>query len=296
MRKSFAFSVFAVVAVASSVAGAAERDLFSNVRADSVFVPSNGAAAASPAQKATDSRISDGARLAQLLEVAGLNATRDGSRAVVSKTTVAGRAVPVQATISEDQNNVSIALLLSVAGSSESVTTEKLLAMLEANRKHAPVSFAYQADQKRFEIGQTLLNRNIGSNELRRAVDQLVQVAGETKSLWQIEAPAANNASSDQAERNASTPSLVGKWSAARSKTEAFAVQFNGDNTFVLVYVNGGRQTRSNGKYSVSSSKLTLEGKDGFRLAGSINSPSNSEFRFVPENSTSTGLTFKRAK
>jgi len=267
MRKSFAFSVFAVVAVASSVAGAAERDLFSNVRADSVFVPSNGAAAASPAQKATDSRISDGARLAQLLEVAGLNATRDGSRAVVSKTTVAGRAVPVQATISEDQNNVSIAL-----------------------------SFAYRADQKRFEIGQTLLNRSIGSNELRRAVDRLVRVAGETKSLWQIEAPAANNASSDQAERNASTPSLVGKWSAARSKTEAFAVQFNGDNTFVLVYVNGGRQTRSNGKYSVSSSKLTLEGKDGFRLAGSINSPSNSEFRFVPENSTSTGLTFKRAK
>jgi hypothetical protein len=108
--------------------------------------------------------------------------------------------------------------------------------------------------------------------------------------------PSASNKDQARATENrrANRISLTGKWSTSRSATEAFAIQFNADQTFVLVYVNGTNQSRSTGTFSLRGSTLTFDGQQGFRLTGTIVSSQDGEFQFTPQNGSA--LRFKRSK
>jgi hypothetical protein len=92
--------------------------------------------------------------------------------------------------------------------------------------------------------------------------------------------------------------SLQGRWAASRSATEAFAMQINGDSTFVLVSVISGKQSRSSGKLTLLNGQLTLEGTDGIRIAGAVTMVSSSELQFSPQatNGTSAALSFRKAQ
>ena len=121
------------------------------------------------------------------------------------------------------------------------------------------------------------------------------QVATKTAPA-QTAAPAQGNANA-ATPAPAANPSLVGKWSAARSEKEAFAMQLNADGTFVLVHVADGKQNRSTGKFTFSGQQLTIVGSDGTRLSGTISQQSQQEFHFLPAGATSKtpSLVFKRA-
>ena len=86
---------------------------------------------------------------------------------------------------------------------------------------------------------------------------------------------------------------LVGKWAAARSKTEAFALQINTDGTFALVTVSGGKTSQSTGKYTLVGNKLTLTDTKGTKIAGTATLRSAKEFKFLPTGAKSP-LTFKK--
>ena len=86
---------------------------------------------------------------------------------------------------------------------------------------------------------------------------------------------------------------LVGRWSAARSKQEAFALLLSRDGAFVLVYVRGGKQIRSTGKFTLSGQSLVLRTKS-LTLSGAFRRLSDKQFQFQPKNSASP-LTFNRA-
>ena len=107
--------------------------------------------------------------------------------------------------------------------------------------------------------------------------------------------PASPTAASPQLAANA----LLGRWSASRSATEAFAILFNADGTFVLVSVSNGKQARSTGKFTLQNSQLTLETSDGGRLLAKVTLVTASEFRFEQQQTTSvtgTPLTFRKAQ
>ena len=107
--------------------------------------------------------------------------------------------------------------------------------------------------------------------------------------------PASPTAASPQLAANA----LQGRWSASRSATEAFAILFNADGTFVLVSVSNGKQARSMGKFTLQNSQLTLETSDGGRLLAKVTLVTASEFRFEQQQTTSvtgTPLTFRKAQ
>ncbi len=293
MRKFFAF---AVIAAATSGALSAEKELFSDVRTGAVFAPSAGSTTTTPAVRPGQGKVRDPEQLGRILGEAGFSAKKEDDRTASTDTVAADRSLPVEIAISEDGIRLTIALLLSVVETESTLTTKKLLALLEANRKHAPASFTYNSEVKRFEINRILANEKITANVLRNAIDGLAQIATETESLWQLDASSKTPTSEPTAEPEMTTPSLVGRWSATRSKTEAFAIQFKADNTFDLVYVNSGKQTKSSGKFSIEGTKLTLEGKASFRLAGTIKSAGDQEFQLLLENSTLAPLVFKRAK
>lgn len=120
-------------------------------------------------------------------------------------------------------------------------------------------------------------------------------------------APAATSAAPPAATSNSGTSAatvsptlskaLNGRWTAVRSKTEAFAVQFETDGTFRLAYVNNGKTTTSTGRFSLNADRLTLTGTDGVTMTGAVNSSSDSEFQFVPVSGAAKDatLTFRKA-
>lgn len=93
----------------------------------------------------------------------------------------------------------------------------------------------------------------------------------------------------------AQTASVIGRWSAARSATEAFAMQLNTDGSFTLVYVKDGKQSKSTGKYTLAGSQLTLNTNDGGKFNGSISNVTARSFEFIPPTNAAGKLTFQKA-
>ena len=294
MRTICALPGLVAIAIAST-AFAAEKELFSDVRAGAVFAPSGESSSTTSISGSEKTKVRDLSQLERVFREAGFSVEKDDNRTLSLKTTAGEWSLPVEITISEDGKQLTVAMFLSVVEMESTLTVRNVLAILEANRKYAPTSFAYNSEQKRFELDRVLPNEKITANVVRNTIDRLANVALETESLWNLNAKTKSSTSSQTAELDATAPSLSGRWSATRSKTEAFAIQFKADNTFDLVYVKSGKQTPSSGKFSLDGRKLTLEGKDGFRLTGTIKLVNDQEFQFLIENSKSP-LVFKRAK
>ena len=92
--------------------------------------------------------------------------------------------------------------------------------------------------------------------------------------------------------------SLVGKWSAAPSEKDAFAIQLDAAGKFVLVHVNQGKQTKSSGKYTFTNQQLTLAGDDGTQISGTVTSSTAQDFTFKIQTKSEKPpvLAFRRAK
>jgi uncharacterized protein (TIGR03066 family) len=137
----------------------------------------------------------------------------------------------------------------------------------------------------------------------------MAAIAESTTNLWettatpapQPTAPQPNNVAAQpqrapqQAAAPAANNSFVGKWSAARSASEAFAMQLNQDGTFVLVYVKDGKQSKSTGKFAASGSQLTLTTSEGGKFAGQLSNQTAKSFDFTPAGGKASKLTFQRA-
>lgn len=301
MHKLFAISGVVLIAATTSVSSA-DESLFSKVRTEKVFSPSDASASAKAKPGSSEpvfelaSRVTSTAQLTRLMREAGFEPEEDAdNRMVTTETKIDVWTFPVLVWISENERQLTLALLLSSTKDEGVIPKSKLLELLEANRRYAPAFFGYSAKNKRTELYHILENREINARKLADEIRGLAEIAIETEKLWDFGGAASASSPAATPAPESTSPSLVGRWSASRSKTEAFAIHFKADNTFLLVYVKDGKQTRSTGKFTVKGKKLSLEGKDGFRLSGAIESHSGKEFRFIPENSTSGGLTFKQA-
>ncbi len=299
MRRSIPSIVLGLLIAANSPVSA-ESSLFSSVRVASVFTqPGNSTTVAPPRERSLEPaqlKVTSAGQLSRLLLEAGLESKEIEARVVATKKQLDPWSFPVLVTISEDETRLGIVLLLSAVKEGQ-VPADKLLGLLELNRKYAPSNFAYSSQRKRTELYRSIENQAVTGQQLRDEIDRLANLAKETESFWQFESGTASEPTDEAAKPAATTGSLVGRWSAARSDKEAFAVQFQAGGTFTLVYVNQGKQTRSTGTFTIEGQSLTLAGSQGMRLTGTVSGQSDTEFRFLPKNSPSGAapLTFKKA-
>ena len=301
MNKSLRIFTVLTALASGSLTFAEGNDLFSDIRTNSVFDDGASTTASSP----VSSRITSGESLRDLLNSTGFDAKLSDGRIVTLSKKLDPWTFPVLALVSEDEQNVAIMLGLRTISDPTELTSETLLKMMKASQKHAPFVFSYNGDRKRTELYTVVRNQNLSGTELRDTINRMAIVAKENASIWAKADPSEQTASATPtAPGSSSTPEtpvapatpavdLTGVWSAEKSTKEAFAVQFNANGSFNLVYVNNGNQTKSSGKFTVAANQLTLNGADGMKLAGKLTIKSATEFDFKPENSEE--LTFRKA-
>lgn len=290
----------------------AADSLFSNVPIQSVFVKPGSPAPAGPlppemrreAPAQPNPPPVAGNSLAAVVRAAGFEPREVSAQMVQTKVPLDKFSFPALISASEDKDEVVLVLLLSVVNDESQLPSGKLLELLNASREHAPASFAYSSKRKRIELYRTLDSRTPSAEQLRKELTRLAEIARSTHSLWNLtaqspaaeESPASGSTTPSAPQTAPSnSPSLAGKWTAARSEQEAFALQLTRDGRYALVHVKDGKQTRSSGNYSLSGNQLTLSGSDGVKVIGTIRITSEQQFTFAPQGATSSPLKFERA-
>ncbi|MCU0878135.1 MAG: copper resistance protein NlpE [Pirellulaceae bacterium] len=307
--------------------GARADDLFSRVQINSVFSQTGGTATPNNGQLPPElserrQKVLNVGQLVDLLRDGGLVGQADGDATVTLDLPHTRGPFPVVIGLSEDREQLVVLLLLSQLDAQQTLSTDRLLALLAANKEHRPAMFSYSDSRKRIELVLSLTNQEISGRMLRDELQRLAGIAESTASLWetapatgaiaaqptpqaaapQPAAPSATAAAPRQVPAAAPTQvtaaaaaGLVGRWSAARSASEAFAILLNNDGTFTLVYVKDGKQSQSKGQYSITSGQLVLTTAEGAKFSGNLTNVTTKSFDFNPTGSTAGKLTFQRA-
>ncbi len=285
-------------------AGHAADGLFSDVSINSVFAKPGGAAPAPggqpiappPGQSAPDS--AGLGALAATVKLAGFEPKQVSDQIVQTKVQLDKWSFPVLISSNQQKQEVVLVVLLSLVKDETQLSSAKLLELLDASREHSPAYFAYSSKRKRIELYRTVEGQAPSAQRLKTELNRLAEIAKSTETLWNLTAVQTNKpvtTSPTALPKPAATPSLAGKWSAAKSAKEAFAVQLTADGKYTLVHVADGKQTKSSGTFTLAGQQLTLAGSDGTKIAGNITSQSQQQFVFAPSGSKAAPLTFKRA-
>lgn len=302
-----------VFGVMSADAASGADELFSKVAIDSVYGSDDAASAdaSSPSVTRRGRAISNMLELSELLTSAGFEPKSVEGGILTIKVERKPWELPVLVMMNSDESQVRMVMMLSVVKDIQSVKAERMIGLLSANREIENAFFAVSEKRGRVELHRWIDNAAITDSRLRNELNGLAEIAANTEKQWDFSrsesddkvsaqtkpaaaAGPAENTSTESAKSVAASDSLVGKWAAARSDKEAFAMQLNADNTFALVTVLNGKTTKSTGKFELAGQTLKLIGNDGTRLTGTVTVTSASEFRFQFENS-STSLTFKKS-
>lgn len=317
-KSNWTYPIFvaAVVAISIPATTYGVDSPFSRSSLGSIFneIPGQGGPrlAGRPGEAEGDAKPVTIARVADLLADAGLDATIEGESAASLKLQHNRFSFPIAISLDADRERVKLEMLLTDV-SSAALSSERLMGLLASNMDFQPMFFSFSAKQKRIELVSSLANGQVSSETLRNEMSKMAAIAESTASLWettatpapQPAAPQTNNVAAQpqtaqprptqQAAAPAANTSFVGKWSAARSRTEAFAMQLNQDGTFVLVYVKDGKQSKSSGKFAASGNQLTLTTSDGGKFAGQLGNVTARSFDFTPSSGRASKLTFQRA-
>ncbi len=308
---------------------AQQDDLFSSVRASTVFSEGDAAVTGSTTTSPVTNRLMSAEALVQVLQKAEFTAVASGSRAAVAMKQLELWQFPVLVTISEDEQDLLIAVGLRAVSDSQKLPAPRLLQLLEANQKASRASFVFNRDKGRLELLCQV--RNTGEKDvlLRDEINRLAILARDMETVWNLDeksggspigaagsaaieatkvAPTTANPIAATPERTSApvntagavpeltAAALQGRWAASRSATEAFAMQLNNDSTFVLVSVIHGKQLRSSGKFALANGQLTLDGSDGVKIVGIVKLNSATEFQFAQQSAGVTGATLSFSK
>jgi len=312
-------TVFVNAACVSLNAIGQQDDLFSTVRASSVFSEGQTSSATG---SAGSSRLTSAEELVQALQAADFTTTLTGDGTATTTKTLDSWQFPVLVKIADEEQDLLITIGLRAVKDPQKLSASRLLRLLEGNQKAIRASFVFNREQGRLELrGQV---RNAGENHrvLREEINRLAILARDNETLWNLDeesggrpmdvtssvvlealklSPAAVANpwiadSSSPRSADLSLASLLGRWSASRTTTEAFAVQFNADSTFVLVSVVGGKQSRSSGRFGLQNNQLSLDGSDGTKMIAVVKLISASELLFTQQTAgvSGTALSFRK--
>jgi hypothetical protein len=313
LQSAFCLSAVALASVLTGGA-AAEDELFTRIKIDTVF--NKDAEPPPTTTRGNDTvekrvRVLNVAQLGDLLKEAGME-PEVGEAAVSVKTQHSKWTFTSVLGLDENRQQIVVLMrLLDLEGKSP-ISAERLTMMLTVNRDLRPAMFTYSEKNKRLELLKGLDNDQISGRMLRDELKRLAQLAENMAPLWEVEAapapsttapaptsPAPNSVANKPAPQPAApapaaTNTMLGQWLATRSAKEAFAMQLNADNSFTLVYVKDGKQSKSTGKYTLTGSQLSLSTNDGGKFSGSVTNITSKSFDFTAPNSASK-LTFQKA-
>lgn len=317
LQSSTTLCFAALTALSVSAATCAADSPHSRASIGSIFSDTAGPGGASPAVRPGEPDSGPKAvslnQIVDLLADNGLDAGIDGDNAASLKWQHARWTFPVTLSLNAEKEKLQLEMLLTELEGKPALTADKLMGLLAANVNFQPAFFAFSASKKRIELVASLPNSQANAEAIREELSRMAAIAESTASLWETEgsaAPTGGSASAapqvaaapqvqPQAQAPAATQdqagSLAGKWSASRSKTEAFAMQLTADGTFVLVFVKDGKQSRSTGKFTFGNNQLTLTTTDGGKFSGGVANITARSFEFIPQGGKSTKLTFQRA-
>jgi hypothetical protein len=285
----------AVLVALNSTSFAQHDDLFSNIRQSAVFGGSLDGSAQSDTKTTTARRVTSSEQVRDMLKAAGFEAKVVSSRTATTRKELSPWTFPVTVILAEDETNLTIVLGLSaIKDCAKELPAKTLLAMMEASQTHAPHLFTYHSKRERTELSLVVKNQNLTGQQLRDEINRMAVLAKNMDKIWALksETPAKNETPSDPGTPQ-TTANFVGKWSAARSTTEAFAVEFTANGKFNLVHIKNGNQTKSTGTFTAENGSLNLIGIDGVKLAGKLTINSATQFRFQIQNSAA--LVFQKA-
>ena len=295
----------AVLCLAGIVVPAqADDGLFSTISVDSVYSKSSDSSDAVASSRKGRVRSAD--HLGRLLRIEGFGFEKVGERTYGAVTKLDDWSFPTLVTLSEDRTRIGLIAGLVRYDENSALKPEQMLDLLSANQSVAPYQFGFNKDRKRTELTLALNNDGVDSSVLAAQIKKLTEAARDSSEVWYrksqsektiktAETPSKTTDPGTSEKTNAAiTPSkLVGKWTASRSSTEAFALQMTADGKFTLAFVSGGKTTVSKGTFGLQGDSLVLSVDQGASLTGPASLITNDQFTYSPNGGAK--LTFNRA-
>ena len=315
------FAAVAAISVQTTTYGADSPHSRSSIGSIFNEVPGQGGAfqAGRPGEPDAGAKPVTLTRVVELLEEAGLTATIDGENAATLQLKHNRFTFPIAISLDADREKVRLQMQLTDLNGQPALASERLLGLLATNLDFQPMFFSFSDKRKRIELVSGVANVQTSAESLRDELSKMAAIAESTANLWETNAagaapaapaisapgidkanqPVVNNQAAP-AQAPAQTPAsgasnFVGKWSASRSQTEAFAMQLNNDGSFVLVFVKDGKQSKSSGKFTLGGNQLVLTTSDGGKFTGQVANLTAKSFEFTPVGGKSSKLTFQRA-
>lgn len=310
-----------LVAGLASVHASAADDLFSDVQIDSVFSTTTTAKKTEESETTTSKRVRSVDHLGRLLRIEGFGFEKVGERTYGAVIELDDWSFPTLVTITEDNKRLGFIAGLVLFDGDETVSNQQLLDLLSANQSVAPYQFGFNKSRKRTELTLAIQNDDVDSGVLAKQIRDLTEVARDTAEIWKRPAKDDEKSSADtevadsgsQPETSKPQPTapadkvqpapepvlntsaLVGRWSASRSNSEAFALQLTSDGNFTLAYVTAdGKTSVSKGTFGIQGGSLSLSISGSTSLSGNIEMKSTDQFEFSPGGGTA--LLFSRVK
>lgn len=285
----------ALIVSVSSVMADERDDLFSDFASSSVF-----AKAVDDSNDAdSNRRILTGEALRDMLKKSGFDAKVVTARSASARKELEAWAFPVLAEISENEQQVKLILgLAAIKDTKKELPVGKLLSLMNASNDHAAM-LAYNTERQRIEIACWLSNRGLTADTVRSEINRLALAAKKTAPIWNDGSTKAEGTSTAKetppdSKTTSPTPTLTGQWTATRSATEAFAIEFLAESKFNLVYIRDASTTKSSGTFTLANGRLQLKGANNFQLEGKLTTKSKTTFTFEPQGVKP--LTFTQAK
>jgi hypothetical protein len=211
---NLAVCVAVLSAGTNTLADDKDAELYSDVRAGVVFATSiDDSSAAGDLSRVR--RLTSTEQVEQLLKDAGFESLRIDGRTVVTTRTLEPWVFPVSVGVAEDEKTLNLVIGLASIKDAKTISSDKLLALLEASKKHAPSQFVFNSDRKRIELFGQIRNENLQSQTLRDEISRLVILAKDSEALWR------SDAAQDAASRNSVLESDVAIRSTSVAPTTA---------------------------------------------------------------------------
>jgi hypothetical protein len=151
----FALCLTALVLAGQAARPASADDLFSSIPIDTVFAPPSASTTPTPGRPDEKAdrivRVLNITQLTDLLRDAGLEPEADES-AVLVKLQHSRWTFSVVLGLDESGEQIVILMRLADLAGKASLPSERLLALLSANREHRPAVFSYSDKHKRIEL------------------------------------------------------------------------------------------------------------------------------------------------
>lgn len=180
----------------------------------------------------------------------------------------AGWRFPVSLSVDSKRDRILCEIFLVEVAEPQTTGREPLRKLIASTATSQEASFQFDPVAKLVRLQDTLSTRNVTATSLLKDLHRLGRFADSQADLWSelgttggwgIDLSRLSDAASPARPPDA-IYSLIGRWSARVSRSEAMAIQFDSQGRFALVHVRDGNSTQSTGQASRSGDRLVLSG------------------------------------